>query len=70
MFDEILSDAGRVDYLRGGCCNAAIFDLPAGDRTLRFFEVYTCKYLQAAVYGWNTIYIPEKSLTNAPADFL
>ena len=51
MFDEILSNAGRVDYLRGTCCNAAIFDLPAGDRTLRFFEVYTCKYLQAAVYG-------------------
>ena len=51
MFDEILSNADRVDYLRGTCCNAAIFDLPAGERTLRFFEVYTCKYLQAAVYG-------------------
>lgn len=51
MFDEILSDTDRVDYLRGGCCNAAIFDLPAGERTLRFFEAYTCKYLQAAVYG-------------------
>ncbi len=51
MFDEILSDGNRVDYLRGGCCNAAIFDLPAGERRLRFFEVYTCKYIQAAVCG-------------------
>lgn len=38
MFDEILSNADRVDYLRGTCCNAAIFDLPAGERTLRFLR--------------------------------
>lgn len=50
LFDEVLSD-GKVDFLRGECANVIKYNLCKGVHNLKFFEVYTMKYIAVAALG-------------------
>ncbi len=50
LFDEVLTD-GLVDFLRGDCANVIKYTFPKGKHSIRFFEVYTMKYVQAVALG-------------------
>ncbi len=50
LFDEILTD-GDVHFLRMGCSNVLLYDLPAGHHFLLSFEPYVLRYLKIAVSG-------------------
>ncbi len=54
LFDEILTDGG-VDFLRGECANVIKYILPKGEHSLKLFEVYTMKYIQAVTLGESEI---------------
>ncbi len=50
LFDEVLTD-GEVDFLRGECANTIKYTLCKGQHNLKFFEVYTMKYVKAVIFG-------------------
>ncbi len=50
LFDEILTD-GKVDFLRGECANTIKYTLSAGQHNLKFFEVYTMKFVKVVIFG-------------------
>ncbi len=50
LFDEVLTD-GKVDFLRGECANVIKYNLKKGVHNLKFFEVYTMKYIAFATLG-------------------
>lgn len=50
FFDEVLLD-GDISLTRSGCFNIVKFELEPGCHNLRFFEVYTMKYLKIAAVG-------------------
>lgn len=50
LFDEVLTD-NKVDCLRMECANAIYCELLAGKHDLKFFEVYTMKYIQIVAIG-------------------
>lgn len=50
LFDEVLTD-GKVDFLRGECANVIKYNLCKGVHNLKFFEVYTMKYIAVAALG-------------------
>ncbi len=49
VFDEILTDDGRVDPYRLRCLNVLDFELAPGDHAVETFEPYTLRFLQLAV---------------------
>ena len=50
LFDEVLTD-GDVDFLRGDCANTIKYNLCKGQHNLKFFEVYTMKYVKVVIFG-------------------
>ncbi len=73
LFDEILTDAGTVDFRRMSCSNTIRFDLCKGTHSLKLFEVYSMQYVKVVVvngecevngvslieYKHPPVYIPE-----------
>lgn len=49
LFDEILDEAGEVDYSRMGSVNAVLYELEPGDYKLETMEPYTFRYLKLII---------------------